>query len=78
MTKRNALRGPGFWNVDLGLYKNIQFSENYRLQLRAEFYNAFNHANMFVDGSSADNSAGEVLGFKTGRRNIQLAAKFIF
>lgn len=78
MTKRNAFRGPGFWNLDFGLYKNFRLGERVGLQFRGEFYNAFNHANMFVNGASADNSAGSVTGFKVGRRNIQLAAKLTF
>lgn len=78
MTARNAFRGPGFWNVDFGLYKNVRFGERYSLQLRGELYNVFNHANMFVDGASAEVNEGRVSGFKDGRRHVQLAAKFIF
>jgi outer membrane receptor protein involved in Fe transport len=79
MTQRNAFRGPGFWNVDLGLYKNFQITEGTRLQLRAEVYNLFNHANLFVSGGEADISSQDfVPGFKAGRRNVQLAAKFLF
>jgi len=78
MTKKDGFRGPGFWNVDLGLYKNIPIRENMRLQIRGEFYNAFNHANMFVNGGAADVENGFIAGFKDGRRNVQLAVKFIF
>ena len=78
MTRRNAFRGPGFWNMDFGLFKNIHITENTRIQLRGEFYNLFNHANMFVDGASAEVNEGLIRGFKDGRRNVQLAAKFIF
>jgi hypothetical protein len=78
MTKRNQFRGPGFWNVDLGVYKNFQLGERYRLQFRGELYNAFNHANLFVDGSTAEVNEGQVTGYKDGRRNVQLAVKFIF
>jgi hypothetical protein len=78
MTKRNAFRGPGFWNIDTGLYKKIHFSEKYALQLRAEVFNLLNHANLYTDYGSPDVSSGNVLGFRDGRRNVQLAAKFIF
>jgi hypothetical protein len=40
---RNALRLPGFWNVDLAMSKNIEFTQRVRLQLRADMFNAFNH-----------------------------------
>jgi Carboxypeptidase regulatory-like domain len=43
---RDELRGPHFSNTDLALSKNFSlFSEKYKLQFRAEAYNAFNHPN---------------------------------
>lgn len=43
---RDELRGPHFSNVDLAISKNFPlFSEKYKLQFRAEAYNAFNHPN---------------------------------
>jgi outer membrane receptor protein involved in Fe transport len=78
MTKRNQFRGPGFWNADFALFKNFQITEGTKLQLRGEAYNVFNHANMFVDGGSAEVNEGLIRGFKDGRRHVQLAAKFIF
>lgn len=48
MTRRNAFRGPGFWNFDAGLYKRIRFTEKYSVQLRLEAFNIFNHANLFI------------------------------
>jgi outer membrane receptor protein involved in Fe transport len=78
MTGRNVFRGPGFWNIDTGLYKRIRFSEQYSLQLRAEVFNLFNHANLLVDYGSPEVNSGSVLGLRDGRRNVQLAAKFIF
>jgi outer membrane receptor protein involved in Fe transport len=78
MSKRNAFRGPGFYNINAGLYKKFQLKENVRLQLRFEVFNVLNHANMFVDYGSPDVSAGDVLSYRDGRRNVQLAAKIIF
>ena len=79
MIGRNRFRGPGFWNLDAGLYKRFKFTETLSLQLRAELYNVFNHANMFVIGDEADVSSGTVIpSRRLGRRNLQLAAKFIF
>ncbi len=40
---RAPIRLPGLANFDLTLAKNTQVSERVRLQLRAEFFNAFNH-----------------------------------
>jgi hypothetical protein len=80
MTGRNIFTGPGTWNVDLGIYKEFRFkNERYGLQFRGEFYNLFNHANLYADSGSADISAVTyVPAYRDGRRNIQLALKFIF
>jgi outer membrane receptor protein involved in Fe transport len=40
---RSPLRFPRQVNTDLNVTKNLKFTERYRLQLRAEFYNIFNH-----------------------------------
>ena len=46
MTERDAVRGPGYWNVDFGLSKRVRFGTR-AVQFRLEAYNLFNHANMF-------------------------------
>ena len=45
---RGAIKGPGFWNYDFALLRQINLgrSGRFRLQFRAEFYNLFNHANL--------------------------------
>ena len=58
MAKRNSFRGPGFWNLDGGIYKTFHLTERYSLQFRGEMYNVFNHANLYVNSSTADISAG--------------------
>jgi carboxypeptidase family protein len=42
---RNNLRGPGFFETDLSIYRTFSFSESVKFQLRAEALNATNHAN---------------------------------
>ena len=79
MLGRNTFWGPGFWNLDAGLYKNFRITEGKSLQLRGEFYNLFNHSNLFLNGASTEISSSTfVEGFRNGRRNVQLALKFIF
>ena len=39
---RNILRGDGYQNADLSLYKEFLFSEQRKFQLRFEAFNAFN------------------------------------
>jgi len=42
---RNAIFGPGYSNVDFSITKNTQITETLNLQVRAEFFNLFNHPN---------------------------------
>jgi hypothetical protein len=42
---RNALRGPGYRNVDFSIFKDTEINERLRIQLRAEVFNIFNHPN---------------------------------
>ena len=39
---RNALRLPGYWNLDLALSKNVPITGGVRLQVRGDLFNAFN------------------------------------
>jgi len=40
---RNSLRGPGLTNLDIALAKTTAISERFKLEFRAEFFNALNH-----------------------------------
>jgi len=51
---------PGFGRVDLSIFKDIQFTDRFRLQFRAEFFNILNHPNFNAPGFDNNN-----LDFKT-------------
>jgi hypothetical protein len=40
---RNSLRGPGLTNLDIALAKATSITERFKLEFRAEFFNALNH-----------------------------------
>jgi hypothetical protein len=40
---RNLLRGPTLTNLDVAIAKTTSISERYKLEFRAEFFNALNH-----------------------------------
>ena len=62
---RDSIFGPGLRNVDFSVTKNTRLMERLTLQLRAEFFNIFNHPNFalpahtiipgFVDNGSPGN-----------------------
>jgi hypothetical protein len=45
---RNALTGPGYANIDLGLQKNFLLPKHFNLQFRVDAFNALNHINFKV------------------------------
>ncbi len=54
---RNMFQDSGFRNFDFSLAKNFHFGEQYRLQLRAEFFNILNHPN-FANPYGGQNGFG--------------------
>jgi len=53
---RNVFQGPGYWNLDLGVSKRFDLGERAKLQFRAEFFNALNHANFDTPTSASTGS----------------------
>ncbi len=89
---RNQIYGPHFWNVDFAVSKNTQVFERMNLQLRAEFFNIFNHPNFALPNFFVVPGFGPA-GLITqtpdqaqtnpglgggGPRVVQVAAKFTF
>jgi hypothetical protein len=82
---RNVIIGPGFNNTDLSVVRNMRFGKRIRLQVRADVFNLFNHANF---GSPGDVVGSPTFGkitrtrLTTGEagssRQIQLAARLTF
>jgi len=53
---RNSVYGPGYWNVDIGILKDFSLTETWKLQFRAEMFNAFNHPNFDNPRNASDGS----------------------
>ena len=52
---KGSFRLPSAFTWDIGLSKNFSFTERWRLQFRAEFFNVFNRANFMDDSASLTN-----------------------
>ncbi len=50
---RNTLRLPGINNLDFSVFKNFRMGETRRVQVRADFFNVFNHP-QYIPGSPND------------------------
>jgi len=80
MSGRNAFRGPGTWQQNLGVVKDFKFHERYDIQLKGEFINLYNHANTYLTyGGTNDVSVfTDVLAYKSGNRNTELSIHIAF
>ena len=86
---RNQYRTPGYWTTNFAVLKDFRmpWKESHKLQVRAEFFNLFNHANLYaVAGTNTFSGTGSFVEGAKGlspsgvreRRNIQLALRYQF
>ena len=76
---RNILRAPGFWNVDVGLQRNLPFGETRRLEFRAEIFNVFNHINLGNPDVRIDQpTAGRITSMNGIPRQVQFGLRMLF
>lgn len=86
---RDSIYGPGYKNFDFSVTKNTQVSERLGVQLRAEFFNIFNHPNfaqpdhVVLPGNGAITQTPDVAQTNPGLggggpRVVQLALKMVF
>jgi Carboxypeptidase regulatory-like domain len=74
----NALRNPGYVNVDLNIQKNFMFAEKYGVEFRSSLYNAFNHANLVPpQGTLTSGNFGQILS-TTDPRVIEFGLRLKF
>jgi len=76
---KNRLYGPWLYAWNVGLFKNFLFTERWRLQFRAEFFNLFNRANFNNPNTGLNNltTFGTITGAGDPRIG-QLALKLFF
>ena len=76
---RTICCGPGAFQTDIGIFKNTNIGERYRLQFRSELFNVFNHAQFFQpDGNTTDGSDFGRVKRARDPRLVQFALKFYF
>jgi hypothetical protein len=82
---RNVIDGPAFNNTDFSIIKTTKLRANIHLQLRCEFFDVFNHANLGQPGNvAATPNFGRITStrFPTGEsgssRQVQLAVRLMF
>ncbi|HMD84113.1 MAG TPA: carboxypeptidase regulatory-like domain-containing protein [Terriglobia bacterium] len=78
-SSRRFFSGPGWNNFDLSLTKEVHLTESLRMEFRAEFFNAWNHAQF--GGPQGQINGNPTFGYVTGAnsgRIGQIGAKFFF
>jgi hypothetical protein len=92
--RTDAIRGPGFWNLDSSLMKDFHLTEARYVEFQWEVFNALNHQNLGLpnttfclppnpDGSTdlvheAGCTFGKITGVQTDPRNMTFALKFFW
>jgi hypothetical protein len=92
--RTDAIRGPGFWNLDSSLMKDFHLAEERYIEFRWEVFNVLNHQNLALpnttfclppnpDGSvdlvhQSGCTFGRITGVQTDPRNMTFALKFVW
>jgi hypothetical protein len=84
---RNQIDGPGLFDFDFSVFKNLKITERINTQFRVEMFNVLNHPSFFVpftnetifnvNGSTFPN-AGKIDTTSTDSRQIQFGMKIVF
>jgi hypothetical protein len=72
------LVGPGYFNVNLTLERNLLVHDRYNIDLRGEAFNALNHANFDNPAASIGNATAGQISSTEDPRILQVALKITF
>jgi hypothetical protein len=75
---RNALYGPGQYNVDMSLFKITNITERARVEFRWELFNALNHPNPGDPNVTLSSSTFGKITSTTAPRIMQVGMKILF
>ncbi|MBI3939669.1 MAG: TonB-dependent receptor [Acidobacteria bacterium] len=77
---RNTFRGPAYHNWNFSLAKTVAVAERWKIQVRSDFINLWNHDNFQNPESRMNNSAfgGNTADLLTDVRQVLLSAKITF
>jgi hypothetical protein len=83
--KSNQIYGPGYYGVNMSLFKNFATWREQYLQFRADGFNVLNHPTLANPSTNTDSAnAGNITGPKTFQNNtpdarfFQLSLKYVF
>ncbi len=82
-SERGQVRGPSYYVWDISLRKEFRISGDVRMQIQADFFNAFNRVNWGNPNNSqtpnlSNSGFGTITSITGQPRNIQLGARIMF
>jgi hypothetical protein len=77
-SSQRFFHGPGIVNTDFGMEKRIPITESIGIQIRAEFFNIFNHTQFGGPNGNASSSRFGLVSSARDPRIGQVSAKFYF
>ena len=76
---RNMFEGPGYFQMDLGVFKNFPVTRDQRMEFRLEIFNVFDNVNFNQPNFLVTaGSFGTITGTRVPPRTIQLGLKYYF
>ena len=74
------MTGPGYWNLDFALSKNIHIDDRRFITFKIEAFNALNHPNWGAPSSDFNDpgSFGKINNTFSAPRIIELVGKFTY
>ena len=82
--QQNNVYGPGYYQVNMSLFKNFPTWREQSLQFRADAFNVLNHPTLGTPNGSMNSNGGLISGPKTFQNNtpdarfFQLSLKYAF
>ena len=75
---RNIVVGPGYRNIDLGVFRDVRLGGTSMLQFRLEATNVFNFVNLMNPGGTLNTATFGKIRAARNMRQIQLGARVSF
>ncbi len=75
---RNILDGPGAFDADVSVFRQIRLGERSRLQIRGEFFNFLNHTNFGQPAATVGTPSYGIIQSAADPRIVQLGLKVSF
>ena len=76
---RNAIYGPGYWNVDFSIFKRFEIAGSSSLEFRAEAFNLLNSVYFGLPSTAVDTATGgRITSTSNAARQLQFGLKYLF